>query len=401
MEGMETASPGAATAAPTPDERRQRVFGWLDARGIAYTWYEHPEAPTIEAARRYWRDDGSKHCKNLFFRNHKGNRHYLVCFDCERNLAIHDLEHRLRQGKLSFASEQRMERWLGLRPGSVSPFGRINDPARHVHLFLDASLQRLPAYSCHPNDKRSDCYGIGDIAQIAVKRNALELLPAELRARRKKRATIGTGSMNDPYMPVERELRLTRRALGMIADERFPVHVITKSSLAERDADILQEISATYAAVSFTVTCADDALSVRTEPGAPASSERFRAMAALAAKGIYTGVTMMPLLPLINDTRENVEAIVRRAKDAGASYILPMFGVTLRSGSREHFHATLDREFPGLKARYEACFGNRYECFSPSYRKLNDTFRNLCAKLGLETRMRFYAPTLPEQGSLF
>ena len=120
MEGMETASPGAATAAPTPDERRQRVFDWRDARGIAYTWYEHPEAPTIEAARRYWRDDGSKHCKNLFFRNHKGNRHYLVCFDCERNLAIHDLEHRLRQGKLSFASEQRMERWLGLRPGSVS-----------------------------------------------------------------------------------------------------------------------------------------------------------------------------------------------------------------------------------------------------------------------------------------
>lgn len=155
MEGMETASPGAATAAPTPDERRQRVFGWLDARGIAYTWYEHPEAPTIEAARRYWRDDGSKHCKNLFFRNHKGNRHYLVCFDCERNLAIHDLEHRLRQGKLSFASEQRMERWLGVRPGSVSPFGLINDPARHVHLFLDASLQRLPAYSFHPNDNRS------------------------------------------------------------------------------------------------------------------------------------------------------------------------------------------------------------------------------------------------------
>ena len=80
MEGMETASPGAATAAPTPDERRQRVFGWLDARGIAYTWYEHPEAPTIEAARRYWRDDGSKHCKNLFIRNQKGNRHYLGCF---------------------------------------------------------------------------------------------------------------------------------------------------------------------------------------------------------------------------------------------------------------------------------------------------------------------------------
>ena len=187
----------------------------------------------------------------------------------------------------------------------------------------------------------------------------------------------------------------------MIADERFPVHVITKSSLAERDADILQEISATYAAVSFTVTCADDALSVRTEPGAPASSERFRTMAALAAKGIYTGVTMMPLLPLINDTRENVEAIVRRAKDAGASYILPMFGVTLRSGSREHFHAALERGFPGLKARYEACFGNRYECFGPNCRALDDTFRNLCAKLGIATRMEFYRPASAQQQTLF
>ena len=218
---------------------------------------------------------------------------------------------------------------------------KLRTADRWFGIAYNMNLYRGCQHGCIYCDTRSDCYGIGDIAQIAVKRNALELLPAELRARRKKRATIGTGSMNDPYMPVERELRLTRRALGMIADERFPVHVITKSSLAERDADILQEISATYAAVSFTVTCADDALSVRTEPGAPASSERFRAMAALAAKGIYTGVTMMPLLPLINDTRENVEAIVRRAKDAGASYILPMFGVTLRSGSREHFHATL------------------------------------------------------------
>lgn len=145
----------AAGSAPTPEERRQRVFDWLDARGIRYSWYEHPEAPTISLARQYWRDDGSKHCKNLFFRNHKGDRHYLVSFDCEQNLAIHDLERRLRQGKLSFASEQRMERWLGLRSGSVSPFGLINDPAGHVHLFLDAHLRDWPAYSFHPNDNRA------------------------------------------------------------------------------------------------------------------------------------------------------------------------------------------------------------------------------------------------------
>ena len=154
--GSDTAAAPNTTAHPeVTTDRRQKVFDWLDSRGIAYTWYEHPEAPTIEIARRYWRDDGSKHCKNLFFRNHKGNRHYLVAFDCEQNLAIHDLEHRLRQGKLSFASEQRMERWLGLRPGSVSPFGLINDPEHHVHLFLDRNLEKFPAYSFHPNDNRA------------------------------------------------------------------------------------------------------------------------------------------------------------------------------------------------------------------------------------------------------
>ena len=132
--------------------RRQPVFDFLAAHDIEYTYYEHPEAPTIEIAREYWRQDGSKHCKNLFFRNHKGNRHYLVVFDSERSMAIHDLEHLLRQGKLSFASEQRMERWLGLRPGSVSPFGLVNDTENHVHLFLDANLLKYPSLSFHPND---------------------------------------------------------------------------------------------------------------------------------------------------------------------------------------------------------------------------------------------------------
>ena len=104
------------------------------------------------------------HCKNLFFRNHKGNRHYLVCFNCDHDLAIHDLEHLLKEslvskglpscGKLSFASPERMMRFLGLEPGSVSPFGLINDTDNHVHLFLDANLQQADTLSFHPNDCR-------------------------------------------------------------------------------------------------------------------------------------------------------------------------------------------------------------------------------------------------------
>ena len=133
-------------------ERQERVFDFLQQQEIEYSFYTHPEAPTIEIARQYWRNDGSKHCKNLFFRNHKGNRHYLVVFDSEQSLAIHDLEQRLHQGKLSFASEQRMDKWLGLKPGSVSPFGLINDEQNHVHLFLDSTLKDKPSLSFHPND---------------------------------------------------------------------------------------------------------------------------------------------------------------------------------------------------------------------------------------------------------
>jgi len=136
-------------------ERKATVLHYLDERGIPYECYDHPASPTIELARQHWHDDGSKHCKNLFFRNHKGNRHYLVCFDCDRELAIHDLEHRLHQGKLSFASPERMLRYLGVEPGSVSPFGLINDTEHHVHLFLDSTLLRCDSLSFHPNDCRA------------------------------------------------------------------------------------------------------------------------------------------------------------------------------------------------------------------------------------------------------
>ncbi len=136
-------------------EKIEKVLSYLVLHGIEHSWYTHPEAPTIEIARLHWRKDGSKHCKNLFFRNHKGNRHYLVILDCERDLDIHDLEKRLHQGKLSFASPQRMEKYLGLTPGSVSPFGLINDTENHVHMFIDRNLLNESSLSFHPNDNRA------------------------------------------------------------------------------------------------------------------------------------------------------------------------------------------------------------------------------------------------------
>jgi Ala-tRNA(Pro) deacylase len=128
----------------------QKLYQILADLHIPFEYLEHPEAPTIEIAKQYWAGHDAKHCKNLFFRNHKGNRHYLVILDCDRDMDIHAIEKQLHQGKLSFASEQRMMKYLGVTPGSVTPFGLINDEEHHVHVFLDSNLQKAGKLSFHP-----------------------------------------------------------------------------------------------------------------------------------------------------------------------------------------------------------------------------------------------------------
>lgn len=127
-----------------------RLYAILNQLGISFSYYEHPPAPTIEEARKHWKGIDSAHCKNLFFRNHKGNQHYLVIIEHMQDLHIHDLERRLKQGKLSFASDHRMMTYLGVTPGSVTPFGLINDLQKHVHLFIDENLQQAQHISFHP-----------------------------------------------------------------------------------------------------------------------------------------------------------------------------------------------------------------------------------------------------------
>ncbi len=130
----------------------EQVFEVLNKLDIPFEVIYHPPTPTIEEALLYWEDLEAVHCKNLFFRNHKGNRHYLVIFHCMQQLNIRDLEQRLKQGKLTFASPKRMEKYLGLKPGSVTPFGLINDQEKHVYLFIDEELLKAKRLSFHPND---------------------------------------------------------------------------------------------------------------------------------------------------------------------------------------------------------------------------------------------------------
>lgn len=133
-------------------QARIKVFTTLEEFNIPYEIHEHPPLDTIEVALEYWKDIDAMHCKNLFFRNHKGNRHYLVIIKDTTPFSIRSLEQKLRQGKLSFASEKRLMKFLGVKPGSVSPFGLINDEEHHVYLFMDEQLQSAEKISFHPND---------------------------------------------------------------------------------------------------------------------------------------------------------------------------------------------------------------------------------------------------------
>ncbi len=129
----------------------EKVYQTLEKIDIPYEKYDHPATPTVEDALPYWAKIDAIHCKNLFFRNHKGNKHYLVIFSYLKQFYIRQLELLLKQGKLSFASEKRMLKYLGILPGSVSPFGLINDLDNHVTVFIDASLTKYKRISFHPN----------------------------------------------------------------------------------------------------------------------------------------------------------------------------------------------------------------------------------------------------------
>jgi len=261
------------------------------------------------------------------------------------------------------------------------------------------NLYRGCQHQCIYCDSRSECYQIENFADVIVKVNAIDLLKKEL-PRKRVKGTIGTGSMSDPYLPLEATRRLTAQALEVIAENQYPLHALTKSDLVLRDLETLRVISHVYAAISFTITTADDELGKQIEPGAPLVSRRFAAMAQLAAAGLLTGALLMPVLPFIEDNPENITAIVTRAKDCGATYIVASFGMTLRDRQRAYYYAQLNRLFPGLRQQYEQRYGKRYSAPARGAARLEQVFKETCERHGIATCMPFYQPAPPLQPAL-
>jgi len=273
------------------------------------------------------------------------------------------------------------------------------------------NLYRGCTHGCIYCDSRSSCYQMNHVFEdIEVKANSLELLEDALRRKRTK-CMIGTGSMSDPYIPLEKELQYTRRALELIAKYRFGATLITKSDLVLRDLDLLQQIHRqTKAAVQMTLTTADDGLCRIIEPGVCVTSRRVDVLKELQRAGIPTVVWITPILPHINDTRQNIQSLLDCCAEAGVRGIIWFgAGVTMRDGNREYFFRQLDRHFPGMKERYLHDFGLNYVCGSPREKELSSLVQETCESQGIlhepeqvfQYLKEFEDKTAGEQLSLF
>lgn len=242
------------------------------------------------------------------------------------------------------------------------------------------NLYRGCTHGCIYCDSRSRCYQMNhDFEDIEVKQNAPWLLEKALRSKRKK-CMIGTGAMCDPYMHCEEQLGLTRRCLEIIDHYGFGLAIQTKSDRILRDLELLKSINQkAKCVVQMTLTTYDEELCKILEPNVCTTRKRYEALQIFRENGIPTVVWLSPVLPFINDTKENIEGILDYCISAEVRGIICFgMGMTLREGDREYFYAALDRHFPGMKERYRQKFGYSYEISSERSRELMRIFKSRC-----------------------
>lgn len=252
------------------------------------------------------------------------------------------------------------------------------------------NLYRGCTHGCIYCDSRSRCYQINhDFEDIEVKQNASELLEKALRSKRKK-CMIGTGAMCDPYMHCEEELQMTRKCLELIERYGFGLAIQTKSDRILRDLDLLKSINEkSKCVVQMTLTTYDEELCKILEPGVCTTKKRFEALQIFKENGIPTVVWLSPLLPFINDTKENLEGILDYCVQAGVYGIICFgMGMTLREGNREYFYAALDRHFPGIKEKYQRKYGHAYEIASSNSGELMRLFHSVCRQNNIKNNVK-------------
>jgi DNA repair photolyase len=243
---------------------------------------------------------------------------------------------------------------------------------KHQHIdswFISsygANLYRGCTHNCVYCDGRNEKYQVdGEFGRdISIKINALDLLEKELNPAGKRKPISGgflviCGGVSDSYQPFEKKYEITRRTLELVHRFNYPVHMLTKSALIERDIDLLQKIHAQKKAiVSFSFSSVSDAVSKLLEPGASLPSERLAALRKCKDAGLHSGMYLMPVVPFLTDSREMIEQSIADAKNAGVDFVI-FGGMTLKPGrQKEHFMAFLKKHFPDLIPKYEQLYSD-------------------------------------------
>ena len=247
------------------------------------------------------------------------------------------------------------------------------------------NIYRGCTHGCIYCDSRSRCYQFTHpFEDIEVKQNAPNLLEKALKSKRKK-CMIGTGAMSDPYMHCEENLRLTRKCLEIILENDFGVAIQTKSDRILQDIDLLAKINrSAKCVVQMTLTTYDDDLCHILEPNVCITKRRIEVLEEMRKNGIPTIVWLTPILPFINDTEDNITAILNECARVGVKGIINFgMGLTLREGDREYYYAALDRHFPGMKEQYIKQYGNAYDLPSPNAKELMGIFQRICKEKGM------------------
>ncbi|UCE05737.1 MAG: radical SAM protein [bacterium] len=253
------------------------------------------------------------------------------------------------------------------------------------------------AHNCVYCDGRNEKYQVeGEFGEeVAVKSNAIEILRRELDPKRKrvplkKCIMMVGGGVGDSYQPVEKKYQLTRQAMGLMLEFNLPAHVLTKSTLIERDIDILKQINKqTRAIVNFSFSSMDDEISAIFEPGVPSPIRRLETIVKFKQAGIPCGLFLMPVIPFITDTPEQIEQVFIKAKEIGVDYVI-FSGMTMKDGrQKQYFFNILKEHYPDLITEYQHIFqANEWgQATDEYYASIHRTFLPIARKYKIPIRI--------------
>ena len=261
-----------------------------------------------------------------------------------------------------------------------------------VHRCTFCYVRAFERRAERPSDDR---YG----TSIRVKTNVAEVLRRELARPSWQREPVVIGAATDPYQPAEGRYRLTRACIEVLARAENEFSIITRGPMIVRDLDVLVEASRrANVAVTFSIPTLDPEIWRRTEPGTAPPNQRLRALSQLVDAGVKASVGMAPILPGLSDKPELLADVVRAARAAGATGVWANL-LHLKPGTKEHYLAALERDWPELLPEYERLYGRAAYLPARVTKPLHEQVHELARAHGIRDRraIKLRPPDDPEQ----